>query len=174
MTFRYKNIAYFIFLIVFLVVPFLAKSIDHHFEIFPAVTLPAGSSQCDMENEVIIPVNEIYGIAANGSEKKLNKLMFLKTIRVEFFDRLYARRFGLVPPKTKHLKTTRLNISFTIKSKVTLDDIEVTKRWLRERLIDQNCNDSILILKQKQIIIRKDGSYYEKKQSDNETILDLY
>ncbi len=171
---KYKNINNFLILVIIFIIPFFIKSIDYRLELFPAVILPAGSYMCNIEKEVSINKNEIYGIDYNGKQKKLDKEIFMGKVRMEYFNYFYKNHFGLIEYEPKKQKTLHLNFTYNIKSKISKNDIIETKKWLQKKLKDQNCIDSVLILKNHRIVILKDGSYYEDKLIKNDTILNIY
>ncbi len=156
------------------VIPFLIKSIDYRLELFPAIILPSGTQKINLKGNVFITKNEIYGIDKSGKPKKLDKATFMGNVRMEYFNYFYNHRFGLIEVKNKKTTTTRLGIPYTIKSKISKEDISHTKKWLMQKLRNQNCVDSILILKKHRIVVQEDGGYYEDKLIINDTVLSLY
>ena len=174
MKLRYKNIRHLSFLLIFLGIPFLLRIIDYRFEIYPSVVLPAGAKTLYTGEDVRISVNEIYGRTANGKIKNLNNAFFLRPIREEYLSYFYKAHFGLTPSKNLQFNTNKLGIPISLTPKISLEDIELTKVWLRERLREQNCLDSILILKKRTMIVRNNGAFYEDNTILNDTILELY
>lgn len=171
---KFSHIRLLIFLIVILIVPYVLRLIDYRLEPFPSIVLPFGSNKTILGDEVRIASNEIYGYTVNGHLKKLEKSRFLQNIRVGYFDYFYEDRFGLRDFSGHRFKTTRLGMSIELKSKISEADKQATKRWIRQRLLEQGCTDSVLILKKILIVIPKNGSYYEETPITNDTIIDLY
>ncbi|WP_394749081.1 hypothetical protein [Spongiimicrobium salis] len=174
MRLRYRNTLHFFLLLIFLGGPFVLRIVDYRFEIYPSVVLPAGAKKLDLNKEIRISVNEIYGETGEGSLKNLDNAHFLRPIRVEYLSYFYEANFGLDTPKTYEFTTNRFAIPITLKSKKSLEDIKATKIWLRQRLREQGCKDSVLILKKRIMIVCKDGTFYEDNNILNDTILGLY
>ncbi len=171
---KFPHIRLLIFLIVILIVPYGLRLIDYRLEPFPSIVLPFGSNKTILGDEVRLPSNEIYGYTMDGHLKKLDKSRFLQNIRVGYFDYFYEDRFGLRDFSSHTFRTTRLGISVKLKSKISEADKQATKSWIRQRLLEQGCTDSVLILKRDLIVIPKNGSYYEETTLANDTIIDLY
>lgn len=174
MTSKFKNINLFIFLLIFLGVPYALRIIDYRTEIYPSVVLPFGAGTVNPGDEISLKIYEIYGYTKDGSLKILDKSRFLQHIRVGYFDFLYEDRFGLKASGGHHFNTTRLGIPVSMENKVSAEDKEETKIWLRERLQEQGCKDSVLILKKTQVVIPKGGDYYVDKTIEHDTIIRLY
>lgn len=171
---NYKNIKLFLFLLIILGVPYVLRIIDYRLEIYPAVVLPFGASLVRPGDEMKLKIYEVYGYNREGKLKNLDKAMFLQHIRVGYFDFLYEDRFGLKESGGHHFTTNRLGIPITMENKISSEDKEVTKIWLREQLRKQDCTDSVLILKKKQVVIPKGGNYYMNKTLEHDTIIRLY
>lgn len=171
---KYRHIRLLIFLIVILVVPYALRLIDYRLEPFPSIVLPFGSNKITLGEEVRLLSNEIYGYTVDGHLKNLDKSKFLQNIRVGYFDYFYEDRFGLRDFSGHSFRTTRLGMPVKLKSKITAADKQATKRWIRQRLLEQGCTDSVLIMKKDLIVIPKDGSYYVETTIANDTIIDLY
>ncbi|SDD64367.1 hypothetical protein SAMN05421636_101291 [Pricia antarctica] len=171
---KFQHIRLLIFLIVILGIPYTLRLIDYRLEPFPSIILPFGSNKTALGDEVRLPSNEIYGYTMDGQLKKLEKSRFLQNIRVGYFDYLYEDRFGLRDFNGHSFRTTRLGIPVKLKSKISETDIQATKIWIRQRLLEQGCTDSVLILKKDLIVIPRNGTYYEETTLMNDTILDLY
>ena len=174
MKFRYRNIAFLILFFFILVVPYALRLADRKLEIYHSVVLPFGTNKAYLKDSVRIPVKEVYGRTPDGTLKALDKATLLKNIRVVYFDLLYDARFGLEKVENRNFITNRLKIPVHVSSKVSDQDIEETKAWFRERLKEQGCSDSLLFLKQRQMIVLKDGSYIESKEIVHDTVFELY
>ena len=171
---KFRHIRLLIFLIGILILPYALRMIDYRLEPFPSIVLPFGSNKTILGDEVRLLSNEIYGYTMDGQLKNLNKSKFLQNIRVGYFDYLYEDRFGMRDFSGHSFRTTRLGIPVKLKSKISEADKQATKIWIRQRLLEQGCNDSILILKKDLIVIPKDGSYYKETTVANDTIIELY
>jgi hypothetical protein len=154
-------------------VPYALRLIDYRLEIYPSVVLPFGASKARPGEEMRLEIYEIYGYSEDGNLKNLDKSRFLQNIRVGYFDFLYEDRFGLKESAGKNFITNRLGLSVSMASKISAEDKAATVVWLRERLRDQACKDSVLILKKKQVVIPKDGQYYVDKTLVHDTIIRL-
>ncbi len=174
MKLRYKNIALVTFLALVLLVPYFLRILDNRLELYPSIVLPMGAWQTTLGEEVRVPVNEVYGITPQGELKNLEKSAFLKVIRVGYFTLLHEANFGLVKVGKRDFRTIRMGIPISVKSKVSQDDIRETRIWIRERLREQGCLDSVLILKRKFIVIKDNGRFYEDNILVNDTIFRLY
>lgn len=174
MLFKFKSINFFLFLALFLGVPYAAKLIDNRLELFPAIIFPSSSQKRILADEVHIWVTELYGKTTNGAEKNLNKSTFLKVITPDYLELLLKEELGLNPSRSRSFNTIRFGIPIKLKAKISSNDILETKHWLRQRMREQGCLDSILIIKKKQVVILKDGSYHQDTQIVHDTIYDLY
>ncbi|WP_149277119.1 hypothetical protein [Pareuzebyella sediminis] len=141
---------------------------------FPSIVLPFGSNKAKVQDITHLSINAIYGYTKDGSLKELDKSEFLQNIRVGYFDNLYNKRFGLRASNPTTFKTNRLGITINLQSKISEQDKERTKEWIREKLSNQGCVDSMLILKKKEIVIPKNGQYYESNNLVHDTIISLY
>lgn len=171
---KFPHIRLLILLTVILVVPYALRLIDYRLEPFPSIVLPFGSNKTTLGEEVRLPINEIYGYTRDGQLKNLDKTQFLQNIRVGYFDYFYENRFGLRNFSGHTFRTTRLGIPIKIKSKISEADKQATKIWIRQRLVEQGCKDSVLIFKRDLIVIPKNGAYYHETTIANDTIIDLY
>lgn len=171
---KFKNIIFFIFLLIVLGIPYALRIIDYRMEIYPSVVLPFGATLARPGDEMRVKIYEIYGYSEDGKLKKLDKARFLQHIRVGYFDFLYEDRFGLKATGGHHFTTNRLGIAVSMENKVSEEDKEDTKVWLKERLREQGFNDSVLILKKTQVVIPKGGDYYVDKTIEHDTTIRLY
>ena len=174
MTGKFKNIALFVFLLIFLGVPYALRLIDYRLEIYPSVILPFGASKARPGDEMRLKIYEIYGYSDKGSLINLDKSGFLQNIRVGYFDFLYEDRFGLKKSGGHHFRTNRLGLEISMENKVSSADKEATIAWIKDRLREQGCMDSVLILKKKQVVIPKGRHYYVDKTLEHDTIIRLY
>lgn len=173
MKLRYKNIVYFILLFLFLFLSLFLRAIDRNLEVFPSVTLPSFANQVRLDKEVSLQEKELYGIDDVGNKKRLDHTKFFKNIPIQFSHTIMANNFGLDRSQPSQLVTARFKIKYTVGSKVTEKEIAETKEWLRQRLRDQNCRDSILILDRRKITIHDNGHIDYAKFSVNDTIYRL-
>ncbi|MGI9551689.1 MAG: hypothetical protein ACR2MT_10845 [Aurantibacter sp.] len=174
MKLKFKNIALFIFLIVILGVPTVLRIIDYRLEAYPSIILPFGAGQVELGDEVKITVNEVYGYSPEGHLKNLDKSQFLQCIRVRYFKFLYEDRFGLKEIENQNFETVRFGIAINRESKVSEEDRMLTKEWLRERLREQGCNDSLLILKKTFVVVKSNGNFHQDTTVVNDAIFELY
>lgn len=174
MNIRYRNIALLIFFFFILGVPYALRLADRRLEIYHSVVLPFGTNKIYLHDSIRIPVKEVYGIRPDGLQKRLDKATFLQHIKVGYFDLLYDAGFGLKKVGNRNFTTNRFKIPVKVASKVSEADIEETKTWIRKRLREQGCLDSLLFLKQRQVVILKDGTFYEDKEIVHDTVFELY
>lgn len=174
MKFRYRNITLLVLFFFILGVPYALRLADWKLEIYPSAVLPFGTNKPYLKDSLRIPIKEVYGLAPDGTLKALDKATLLKHIRVVYFDLLYDARFGLAKVENRDFITNRLKIPVHVSSKVSEKDIEETKAWFRERLKEQGCSDSLLFLKQRQVIVLQDGGYIEGKEVVHDTVFELY
>lgn len=174
MKFRYRNIAFLILFFFILGVPYALRLADRKLEIYHSVILPFGTNKAYLKDSLRIPIKEVYGLTPDGTLKALDKATLLKHIRVAYFDLLYDARFGLKKVENRNFITNRFNIPVYVKSKVSEKDIEETKAWFRERLKEQGCSDSLLFLKQREVIVLKDGRHIESNNIVHDTLFELY
>jgi len=117
---------------------------------------------------------ELYGIDVNGNRKKLNHSKFFRNIPIQFARSIMVNRFGLVSDYPKQFSTSRFNLKYSISLKVTSDEIYKTKEWLRDRLREQGCNDTVLIIDKRTIRIFSNRTFEIAKSLENDTIYKFY
>jgi len=174
MKLRCKNIVYFVLLSSFLLVCLFLRSIDRRFEVFPSVTLPSFASKIRTDGDLDLSKKELYGIDVNGNRKKLNHSKFFRNIPIQFARSIMVNRFGLVSDYPKQFSTSRFNLKYSISLKVTSDEIYKTKEWLRDRLREQGCNDTVLIIDKRTIRIFSNRTFEIAKSLENDTIYKFY
>lgn len=174
MRLKFKNIVYFLLLFLFLGIPFAIKNIDSRLEMFPGVILPSGGAKYPLKDKFLMPIHEVYGLTSTGVEKKLDKTLFMYPIPKKNSEAIILANFGLNEYKTRNFTTSRLGLKFELDSKISKNDIAETKMWIRSKLRDQGCLDSLLIVKKEQYIIARDGSYNKDITILNDTIFNLY
>lgn len=171
MKFKYIAISTVVFLFLFL--PFALKTIDMRLEIFPSVILPSSSGTIKIDKNKTVGKVELYGIMQNGDTLELDKGDFMKPMPKHYLDRLLDNKFGLKEFTVEQAKTNKFGLPFKIKSKVTKAEISETKVWLRNRLKTLGCLDTVLIVKQRRIVISPEMSILESSV-ENDTIYKLY
>jgi hypothetical protein len=174
MRFKYKYTVLTVLIFLLLFLPFVLKTLDMRLEIFPSVILPSSSGTIDIDKNVTVSRMELYGIAQNNDTLQIDKGQFMQPIPKHYLYQLLRNDFGLNAYEYEHAKTNRFALPFKLKSKVTTDEITETKAWIRRRIRDLGYKDSVLIVKNRRIVMAPDMSILDKTTVVNDTIYDLY
>ncbi|WP_461443017.1 hypothetical protein [Maribacter sp.] len=174
MKFRFKNIFGFVLLSFFFLVPLLFRAIDRNFEIFPSITLPSNANKVFLNRNTSIVEQELYGLGPKGNQKKVDHKTFFQNIPIHFSHWIIRNNFGLDKNKVFNTTTPRLSISYSQSQKVTADEVNKTKEWMRHQLRSQGLNDSILIIRKNQIFTKHGRPDPVEKISTNDTIFALH
>lgn len=156
-------------LFLFLFLPFLFRSSIVKIELFPAIIMPSGSKKVNVESEYLrFDDLNLYGIDSLGNEKKLNHTDFLDPVPVWYLSSLVKRGFGVNPnikPKPKMFKSNAIH---------TEEDIEEGRQFLRMHLKEQDCSDSLLIVKREVAYFNLETRVIDSVTIENTTLYVLY
>ncbi len=169
---KYKNIAIFLVLAFCLLVPFaLLKIKGDPYEIFPAALFPGGANRLHIGDQVLAPDLKLYGKKPNSDELvELDKLTLFKYIHIHHIIVIESREhFGALGYDGKPPVATNLYSKFA-----TPEDIEQTKNWFREGLREQNCVDSVLIVREKELKVDRSNGKIITETTIDEKVLNLY
>lgn len=174
MNAKYINILNTLLILLLLGIPFVIKTIDMRLEIFPSVILPSSSGTINIKENVFVNKTELYGVLINKDTVELNKSKFMGKIPLHYLENLISNKFGLKPFLVRNEKTNKFSITYNVHSKVSDAEIKETKIWLRNRLREQHCNDSILIIKKRSIELSPNRVIINKNAINYDTIFNLY
>jgi hypothetical protein len=167
---KYPNTVYTAVLLVVLVVPFAIAFLAPPLEPYPAVLLPAGAGKIKTtEDQMDFSRTSIYGkVPGSDSWTRLSPPQFLSPIGAEFFPPLAQRYFGLTPIAPVACRT-RVGVVVTINPrKVDEKGIASAKQWLRARLKETGCGDSVLRITQEVVTFRRsDGAEIGVRNEDD-------
>lgn len=167
---KYPNTIYTVLLLLTLVVPFAIAFVAPTLEPYPAVLLPSGAGKINTTGDQLdLSRTSLYGKAlGSGSWTRLSPPQFLHPIPAEFFPPLAQRCFGLQPVEPTPYRT-RVGIVVTISPrKVDEKEIARAKEWLRTRLKESGCEDSLLRISQEVVTIRRsDGAELGVRNEDD-------
>lgn len=150
---KYKNIAAFSIISFFLLVPFVViKTLGADYEIFPAAIFPGGADRKHIGDEIVLRSMDLYGKRADKDEfVELNKRFLLKKIYIHHMVYFITPEFiGAIPYDEKQDIANNPYAAYA-----TDADIAQTKRWLRNGLLEQNCRDSVVMVKFTELKIDK-------------------
>ena len=155
------NTVYTVLLFLVLVVPFAIAFLAPTLEPYPAVLLPSGAGTIKTTGDQMdLSRTSIYAkVLGNGSWTRLSPPQFLSPIPAEFFPPLAQRCFGLRPVEAAPYRT-RVGVAVTINPRqVDEKKIASAKQWLRARLTESGCEDSVLRITQEVVTFRRsDGA----------------
>lgn len=174
MKFRFKNILGFVLLSLFFLVPLLFRAIDRNFEVFPSITLPSNANKVFLNRKNSILEQQLYGLDPSGNRKKIDHKLFFRDIPIHFSHWIIRNNFGLDKNKVFHKTTMRLDITYNQGQKVTTDEVNETKEWIRHQLRVQGLKDSILIIRKNEIFTKHGDTNPVANISTNDTIFALY
>jgi hypothetical protein len=169
---KYPNTIYTAILLLVLVVPFAIAFLASPLEPYPAVILPSGAGTIKTsEDQMDLTRTSIYGkLASSDSWTRLSPSQFLNPIPPEFFPALAQRYFGLRPVEPVPYRT---RIGMVVKfnpRKVDEKEVPHAKEWLRTRLKESGCEDSLLRISQEVVTIRRsDGVELGVRSEDDKT-----
>ena len=170
---KYKNIAAFLVIAFCLVFPFaLVKTQGGDYEMFPAAIFPGGSGRKHIGKEIALNSMELYGEKANsnGEFVELNKRSLLKKIYIHHIIYLVTRDYiGAIPYDENNPKKDNPYAAYA-----TQEDIEQTKEWLRKGLSEQNCKDSVIVVKFTELKLDKTTRQLISNTVVDERVFKLY
>ncbi len=143
---KYPFLLLSISLLLFLGVPFILKLKDPRLEIYPAVIFPSGEGKVKTNQEQYKVFSiELYGYK-NGLAK-IDKKKFLQRVPVQYLYTIVEGNFGL-EEYAEEFKLYKPPVKFTLRNNFSQETLKITKSWLRERLREQQMNDSAFVLRQ--------------------------
>jgi hypothetical protein len=167
---KYPNILWTTLLSGLLLVPFAIAFLAPTLEPYPAVLLPSGAGSIKTTGDQMdLSRTSIYGkVLGSGSWTRLSPPQFLSPIPADFFPPLAQRYFGLRPVEAAPYRT-RVGVVVTIKPRqVDEKEIASAKQWLRARLKESGCEDSVLRITQETVTFRRsDGAEIGVKNQDD-------
>jgi hypothetical protein len=167
---KYPNTIYAAVLLLVLVVPFAIAFLASPLEPYPAVILPSGAGTIKTtEDQMDLTRTAIYGKApGSDSWTRLSPAQFLSPIGAEFFSALAQRYFGLRPVEPVPYRT-RVGVVIKLNPrKVDEKEIPHAKEWLRTRLKESGCEDTLLRISQEVVTIRRsDGAELGVRNEDD-------
>jgi hypothetical protein len=122
----------------------MIKTLGGDYEVFPAAIFPGGADRKHIGDTISLRSMEIYGLNENDERVKVDMLyLFKRTIHIHhvviFMNEDY---FGALSYEGHTSERENPYTAFA-----TQADIEQTKDWLRKGLREQNCKDSIMIVR---------------------------
>jgi hypothetical protein len=151
---KYKNITATLIIAFFLLVPFVViKTLGADYEVFPAAIFPGGAGKKQIVDVIELRSMDLYGKNSDSDKfEKLNKRSLLKKIYIHHMIYFITPNYLGAIPYDKN----DLTVDNPYSPYATEEDIEQTKEWLRKGLREQNCNDSVLLVKFTQIKLDKE------------------
>ncbi len=170
---KYKNILVFLIIAFFLLVPFtMIKTLGADYEIFPAAIFPGGADRIAIDDEIKVPgMIKFFGKdLESGQLVELNKRFMLKKIYIHhivYF--INENRFG--PLSYEGFPKEEDN---PYAAKATPEDIAQTIDWVKQRLLEQNCSDSMIVVRFSELKLDKNTRKLISDTVVDERILKLY
>ena len=169
---KYRNISAFLVISVFLLVPFIVvKTMGGDYEMFPAAIFPGGANKKYIGAEIEVASMDIYGRNKVTNEfEELNKRSFLKKIYIHhmiYF--IKPESLGAIAYDKNNLELNNIYTKYA-----TPEDIEQTKEWIRNGLREQNCYDSVFLVKFKKLKIDKETRELISNKVIDERYFELY
>lgn len=124
---------WFLFLILFFGIPLVSKMLFQGKEIYPSIVLPAGVAtlKSDQEN-IAFSRSEAYGLDESNTLIPLDHQALIAPAPVHYFRSIMQNDFGLNEQDPERLSEVQL--------------------WWREKLGQQNCGDSVLVLREIRVL----------------------
>ena len=161
-------------LFIVLVPPFLLKTMDTKLELFPAIILPSYAGKVDYASDPSLIEFEIYGLKKDGSQKRIDRQQFFKDVPIDYANWIIKRNFGLKESQITRNRLRWIGLSYTTISKTSPEEVLATKTWIGERLKEQDCLDSVLLVRKNRITISKETRTMKNKRFLDETVFLLY
>ena len=174
MKIRYKNILYFTLLCLFLFPPFVIRSIDLRLEVFPSVLLPSYASLTKVNKEKTIYLTRLFALDNDRNRQEIDRSAFFKGMPPHYSNYIIANNFGLDTNQIQNHRTGRFDIPYITISKISDEERNETKLWMRNRLIEMGFNDSLLIVGQKKLTISANRTFHMNKNIENDTVFKLH
>ena len=173
MKLKYLNA--FLILMIFLLVPFLLRIITPSLEVYPSIVLPSGAGKVKLtDGDLTYHTTEIYGKKMTGELVRLDVREFLKPIPVQYLHAIVEGEFGLEPDYRKRINSLLFESRIVGGTKVTEEERAQTRAWLRVRLKQAGCRDSVLIVQRRRIAYDTGSRELENNQLIYEKSYDLY
>ena len=171
---KYPNILYTALLSGFLLVPFAIREFAPTLEPYPAVLLPSGAGLIKTADQMDFDRTAIYGrVAGRDDWTRLCPSRFLNPVPADFFPPLAQRYFGLsaMGPITH---TIRGGVVIRIDThKISEEDVNNAKRWLRGRLNGSGCDDRALRITQEVVTLRRSDGTEIAVRYQNDKVFEL-
>jgi hypothetical protein len=130
--------------------PFVLRTKRPVLEIYPSVNLPAGAALVNTDNIVFTSYKTVlYGFRENKAIP-IDSKIFFDPIPNQYRGAILNNFFGLEPISKTHI-LFKPDISFTKRNKYSIENVEETKSWMREKLISQNMADSVILVRKIEI-----------------------
>ena len=169
-----KNYGYILLTIILsliLIIPFVLKLRNPGLEIYPGIIFPSGAGTFKKTTEIVtIPTFEVYG-CKNGI-KQVKFSQFFKNVPGQYFSTLRSGNFGLEKFEGVR-KIYTPEISFKVENDFNQSNLKKAQYWFKERLREQNMQDSIFILREYKIDYNINTKNVVSKKLVDERIFDL-
>lgn len=151
---QYPNLLLTLGLAGLLLPPFGLKILASSLEPYPAVILPAGAHQIELDSsKVNFTRTSLWGKKlSDNSWVRIDSEKLLDPIPNEYLGHIVNNSFGLESKVSKTNSTLKRKITAILRSKITANEIEDTKNWLRHKLAKFNCSVKELMVAEEKII----------------------
>lgn len=158
-------------------VPFVLRTVSPALEVYPSIVFPARATVVDVSHENLEFTNlELWGVGSKGKEEiLLDPARFLEPVPAVNLGVLVEREFALNPEAGRSIKFKYVPISAREmgRSKVTPEERQETRDWLRNRLNTAGCEPYLLILRKRNSSINRNTGEVINSAIQNETTLRL-
>ena len=145
----FNNIKYIlltIFLSIFLFVPFILKSYNHNFEIYPSIIMPSGASLVKKTGSINFTSYELYG-KKDGRLYKIDIKKFLEPIPAQYFYAMRKSEFGF-EPTSEEFDFLNYGLTFRTYNRFDSGELKTTQNFYRNKLQKLNFDDSLFIYRE--------------------------
>ena len=151
---QYPNLLLTLGLTCLLLPPFVLKMLASSLEPYPAVILPAGAHQIELDSsKVNFTRTSLWGKKlSDNSWVRIDSEKLLDPIQNEYLGHIVNNSFGLETEASKTNSTFKRKITAILRSKITTDEIKDTKKWLRHKLTESNCSVKELRVTEEKIV----------------------
>lgn len=162
--------------LVLLIVPFVLRIVSPGLEVYPSIVLPSGAGKVRItEGLLTYMTTEIYAkTVRSGNLVRLDVAEFLRPIPVQYFHNVVECGFGLDSSYRKEIKSLLFQPIKIDLVKVNEAERAETKSWLRSRLREAGCRDSLLIVQRRALTYDVNSRELQNDNLFDEQIYFLY
>lgn len=132
-----------------LIIPFLIRAMAPAMEPYPSILLPLGIGMGNTESELTeVQSTQIKAQLKNGMWERIEPVRFMEPMPSYYLYSVASSNLGLVSQNHKEINTTLWGRVSVPRNSITDEDIEETRKWIRDRLKKLGYSNSVIRLEQ--------------------------